>query len=150
MKLEMARHPCLEVQDDVAFIANDITLERSMKKSKFASVFPSTVFLLFPVSICDLVLSDTVKYFLFCCCVLFIFLFKLVDDKEFLIITGPNMGGKSTYIRQVCWDELSRSWVLCLYCWVFGYSLFCFRKTGFKCVEQNPKQNSGVGHKRQF
>lgn len=109
MKLEMARHPCLEVQDDVAFIANDITLERSMKKSKFASVFPSTVFLLFPVSICDLVLSDTVKYFLFCCCVLFIFLFKLVDDKEFLIITGPNMGGKSTYIRQVCWDELSRS-----------------------------------------
>lgn len=39
MKLEMARHPCLEVQDDVAFIANDITLERSMKKSKFASVF---------------------------------------------------------------------------------------------------------------
>ena len=30
MKLEMARHPCLEVQDDVAFIANDITLERGI------------------------------------------------------------------------------------------------------------------------
>lgn len=31
MKLEMARHPCLEVQDDVAFIANDITMERGEK-----------------------------------------------------------------------------------------------------------------------
>ena len=28
--LEMARHPCLEVQDDVAFIANDIALERGI------------------------------------------------------------------------------------------------------------------------
>ena len=33
MKLEMARHPCLEVQDDVAFIANDIALERGLKNS---------------------------------------------------------------------------------------------------------------------
>lgn len=109
MKLEMARHPCLEVQDDVAFIANDITLERSMKRASLPVFFPFKVFLLFPVSISGLLLSDTVKYFLFCSCVLFIFLFTLVDDKEFLIITGPNMGGKSTYIRQVCWDALSRS-----------------------------------------
>ena len=39
MKLEMARHPCLEVQDDVAFIANDIALERGIKKRNFTNVF---------------------------------------------------------------------------------------------------------------
>ena len=61
-----ARHPCIEVQDDVMFIPNDVHLIRG-----------TTGFV-------DLYLNS-----------------PITDKNMFQIITGPNMGGKSTYIRQV-------------------------------------------------
>lgn len=51
LKLQGLRHPCLELQDEVTYIANDVSFQNG--------------------------------------------------DTNMFIITGPNMGGKSTYIRSV-------------------------------------------------
>lgn len=51
LQLEQARHPCVELQDDMNFIANDFNLT--------------------------------------------------FGESSYLIVTGPNMGGKSTYIRSL-------------------------------------------------
>jgi len=66
--LRDARHPCLEVQDDIAFIPNDVEM---IKGGSYSATILTRLLIL-----------DTGK-------------------SEFQIITGPNMGGKSTYIRQV-------------------------------------------------
>lgn len=66
MVVRGARHPCLEVQDDIDFISND----HEMRKGQPPYTLPTL-------------------------------LAEPADTSEFIVLTGPNMGGKSTYIRQI-------------------------------------------------
>ena len=70
--LKGARHPCLEMQDNIAFIANDVTLLRGR-------------FIMESLVKSDHLQAQTLNS----------------ESDCFQIITGPNMGGKSTYIRMV-------------------------------------------------
>lgn len=65
--LKDARHPCLEVQDEISFIPNDVEMVKGEGEFQIISNATSIV-------------SNGIS-----------------DDIE----AGPNMGGKSTYIRQV-------------------------------------------------
>lgn len=83
--LEGSRHPCVEAQDWVNFIPNDCKLV-SVHDTQELNNNKVLVFL-----------SVGVAYH-----VLFIISANQVRGKSwFQIITGPNMGGKSTFIRQV-------------------------------------------------
>lgn len=83
--LEGSRHPCVEAQDWVNFIPNDC---------KLVSIQLIRKYMLLPA-----ILNSTVHCLFF---VFFVSPFNQVRGKSwFQIITGPNMGGKSTFIRQV-------------------------------------------------
>ena len=102
MKLEMARHPCLEVQDDVAFIANDIAFERGMKKSRFSNVFFSqTIFFLwFSISLCGLVYEHFPTFFLW----LFLFCFYTGRRQGVFDHHWPKHG-RQVHLHQTGWTD---------------------------------------------
>lgn len=91
LKFLEARHPCLEVQDDLIFMANDIHMEKgTLSALNMCSSFDLPTY--YPGA------SE----------------FQIISKEPFFIVdlskgslnrnctvAGPNMGGKSTYIRQV-------------------------------------------------
>lgn len=82
--LRDARHPCLEVQDDVSFIPNDVEMIKGILRYSN----PSTQL--------NILLEKSEFHIISNYPLPFVFLF--ITN---LSPAGPNMGGKSTYIRQV-------------------------------------------------
>lgn len=71
---EELRHPCIENLPDITFIPNDVEFDKGMA-------------ILFWVEECSVFTI--------------IIILGLSEKQKFIIVTGPNMGGKSTYLRSI-------------------------------------------------
>lgn len=88
LTLREARHPCLEVQDGISFIPNDIEIIKGIFGMPSCVTFLSAPCLIADKTEFQIISKATTN------------LCKFFD--MILYVAGPNMGGKSTYIRQVC------------------------------------------------
>ena len=82
--LRDSRHPCLEMQDDVLFIPNDI----EMVKGKFIKKYTLIYYCYYNYYRQLMVRIGGKKR------PLYFYIQTYQDKSEFQIITGPNMGGK--------------------------------------------------------
>lgn len=104
-----SRHPCLEVQDNVNFIPNDACFKKGeyMGCNSMGGCWKSWD-----------------QWDISC---------MFSGERMFHLITGPNMGGKSTYIRQVvvlfAIDYVVTSWLVgcrwVLLCWWLSLAALC-------------------------
>lgn len=74
LNLQGMRHPCLELQEDIEFIANNVAFKEDETNMY---IITGNFFLVLVKYFCSKYLTES------------------------LILAGPNMGGKSTYIRSV-------------------------------------------------
>ena len=84
--LKEARHPCLEVQDEISFIPNDVEMIKGAWIGSAYTSFPSSRFV-----------TDESEFQIISKCLIQ----APPDPTPNFLAAGPNMGGKSTYIRQV-------------------------------------------------
>jgi hypothetical protein len=115
--LRGCRHPCLEVQEGVAFIPNDCVMRRGQVGIHPSEDLPCTVFVFcgtinlqlmqipWAAPCCQASSCHSVSWALYLLPIPGPFpvvgLCPVPLQSWFQLITGPNMGGKSTYIRQV-------------------------------------------------